>query len=349
MKTTSKPTPKPTKVNPQRARHTTRQAKAKPVAKNNATKLMGYAAGAGIVLGVGYLAFTYFQNKAAQSRALPDTKADNNTTFPTTITNSNNQNNQFPLRLGSRGTLVKVLQQLLLAKGGKSAAIIKSTSLKGNKVDGIFGSGTAKALIAASLPTQISQALFTSISGKANPTHTSSVKPQQLASRLITAANARNLFSTLDGLQQIQNAKQYVAVSSFFKNIRINAIRVTSLVNALLSVAFKNNTPAKNKIRAEFRRMGLQQNSRGIWVIPSLGNLDTPEKMRAYMNDQQRFALAITDKPTLLKMTDGTFLTPPLHPNTLVGYVEQSANGITQIRSPKGERVYAPSVNLRFI
>ena len=124
---------------------------------------------------------------------------------------------------------------------------------------------------------------------------------------------------------------------------------MTSLVNALLSVAFKNNIPAKVKIRSEFSRMGLQQDSRGVWSIPNLGNLDTPKKLQKYISDQQRFALAITDKPTLLKTTDGSYLTPPLNPDTLVGYVEKSANGVTQIMAYNGERVFAPSTNLRLL
>lgn len=331
----------------------------KPVSKKNTNlKMIRYAAGAGALLGAGYLAYTYFQNKAANNRGIAQQNSPtnqstttNNSTPSTFVPQIVQQNSgQFPLQIGKRGTVVAMLQKALLAKGGTAAAIIKSTSVKGATVDGIFGSGTQRALLAAGLPVVISQELFSSIIGVNNKaTSSSTLTNKSKAAQLVEAANGQNLFAVLSSLKTILNTKQYIAVSTYFKNIRINGIRVTSLVNALLSVAFKNNIPAKVKIRSEFTRMGLHQDSSGVWSIPNLGNLDTPEKLKKYISDQQRFALAITDKPTLLKTTDGSYLTPPLNPNTLVGYVEKSANGVTQIIAQNGERVFAPSANLRLL
>jgi len=313
------------------------------------SKLIRYAAGAGVVFGAGYLAFTYFQNKAAQrgSADIADT-----TIAPTRVksTNPNASNivrqhrNQFPVKLGARGNLVVLIQKALLNIGGVAASIIRKTSIKRGKPDGVFGSGTVKALQAAGFSSVLSEKEFTRLIGTTN---TSVSSNQALAMQLIKSANAKNLFAVLSGLQKIKDTTHYIAVSSFFKNTRILGTRVTSLVNALLSVAFRMNAAGKVKIRAEFSRMGLLQDQRGVWSIPNLGSFDTPGALKNYIQQQQRYKLAVTDHPTVLKSEDGSFITPPLNPNILIGYVMHSANGITKIIATNGEVVFAPENNLK--
>jgi len=67
----------------------------------------------------------------------------------------------WPLTFGSRGAEVKALQQALIKRGGAIAQYINSTG----GADGIWGSGTQKAIIEAGFaniggPIQISQTLW---------------------------------------------------------------------------------------------------------------------------------------------------------------------------------------------
>lgn len=62
----------------------------------------------------------------------------------------------WPLRRGSRGQQVRTLQNALLARGGEVAKIIQSTG----GADGIFGSGTEKALTTAGFPATVSQVTY---------------------------------------------------------------------------------------------------------------------------------------------------------------------------------------------
>jgi|GEM_PF-6537903 len=331
-----------------------------------------YGLGLGALFGGGYLLYHFFQNKAAgggntiilnPATSLPSA---NPPTIPMPSPSSVSLQNsgQFPLKKGARGSMVVRLQKALLAMGGRAAALIRATSMRGSTPDGIFGAGTLKALLAAGYPSSISQTTFLRLVGSpknVTGAHAFSSSNQHLATTISEAAQQRNLFAVLAGLQKIANIKQYSAVSGYFRNTRILGTRVTSLVNALLSVAFKTNTIAKVKIRAEFRRMGLTQNSSGVWTIqPSnlqKGNFNginavpnSPfEGSGAYLQQKQRYDLAVTARPTLLKTADGSYVTPPLNPNTVIGYVLSSHNGITQIIVPSGEKVYAPSSNLRLV
>lgn len=327
------------------------------------SNLVLYGIGAGALVGGGYLLYRYFQDRAAsggdtivfnpRNPSSGSTPPNSPTTIPTIATPPiiTQNSGQFPLKQGARGGMVQRLQNALLAIGGSAAALIRSTSMRGSTPDGIFGPGTAKALLAAGFSTTVTASVFSRLlamtSGGAKNVFSSG--NQTLAGAISKGANERNLFAVIAGLQKIKDPKQYIAVSSFFKNVRVLGIRVTSLVNALLSVAFRSNEPAKIKIRAEFRRMGLVQNSRGVWSIPALGAIDSPEEFKRYLKETQVYDLAVTDRATVLKTADGSYITPPLNPNTIVGYVASSHNGITKLLAPNGETVYAPSNNLRLL
>ena len=302
--------------------------------------------GSGVALGLGFLAYNHFKNKAAVSRSsisdpisLPSKDVIATPNLPVTASSS------FPVRIGARGSLVSMIQNALLAKGGEAALIIKETSFRNGRVDGIFGPGTQRALRAAGLPSALTQSVFTSLVGKSNSkSSNTSANAATISKELITAANNRNLFGVLNGLKKIPSVQAYQEVSTFFQGVRINGIRVTSLVNALLSVAFKDKELEKVKIRAEFKRMGLKQNARGVWFIPGLGAISTFENDQYKINNEWNLAIAI--KPTLLKATDGSFIVPELAPNTVVGYITGMENGITRILTQSGETVFAPSKNL---
>ena len=319
-------------------------------------KYIMYGLGAGVLFGGGYLLYNYLQDRAAMNRSTR--LLEPATLIPTLPANTQvivkNNSGSFPLKKGSKGEVVKVLQNALLVIGGQAASHIQTSSIKPDGTpDGVFGNGTEKALRAAGYPVTVPESTFSQliVTGKAKA-GSKALTPQDsqsLANELIKATRGRNLFATLNGLQKIKDVTQYTAISFYFKNIRIMGIRVTSLVNALLSVAFKSNEPAKVKIRAEFKRIGLKQNSEGVWFIPGLGEFATWQEWKDYQNDRDLLSIAIVQKPTLLKTGQGNFITPPLNPDTVIGYVTGNHKGITQIVSKSGETVYAPSQNLKLI
>ncbi len=316
--------------------------------------MLMYGLGGGLVLGIGYLAYTYFKNRKAGQRSIqqpiPPITQHPITRRPITqrpiMTKPllpRGSSNQFPIRRGARGSLVEMIQKALLAKGGRAAMIIRETSFRGGKVDRVFGKGTERALRAAGLPSVLTQTQFTALVGK----QTSGFNASGIARELISAANKRNLFGVLGGLKKISTVSQYKQVSSFFQNVRILGVRVTSLVNALLSVAFKNKTLEKVKIRTEFRRMGLQQNAKGIWFIPGIngfGNIDALDQ-----DIDQEWNLAIVEYPTVLQATDGSYILPELAPDTVVGYITGNKGSMTQILTQSGETVLAPTANLSYV
>ncbi|GAB4242801.1 MAG: hypothetical protein Tsb0034_20420 [Ekhidna sp.] len=312
-----------------------------------------YGLGAGAVLGGGYLLFNYLQDRKLMNQGngltvnnivptLPSIRAGIPTPSIPAIPRIG-----FPLKRGSRGNLVKQLQQGLLKRGGSAASHIRSTSIRPDGTpDGVFGSGTEKALRAAGYSTTVSEATFDQITKGSSSTSSSSPKAtssKQIADELIEGANSSNLFGVLNALKKLNNTADYLSVKSHVANRRVKGVRVSSPVTALLSVAFKSNEAAKVKIRAEFRRMGLKQNSRGVWTLAGFGELGQ------YMAESQVLSVAITERPTLLKNGNGDYILPALEENTVVGYMTNQAQGVAQILTENGVTVYAPSQNLKLI
>ncbi len=324
-----------------------RQTKKKNTKKSDSQKkYMMYGLGIAAMLGGGYLAYNFFRNRIANKRSIQEPITTlNPRDIVTTPILPVVSSNSFPLKRGARGSLVQMMQKALLAKGGQAALIIKETSLRRGQPDGIFGRGTERALRAAGYPSVVSQSKFTALVGKQG--NASGFNPGRTANEIIGSANKQNLFGVINGLKNISNVDQYRQVSTFFQNIRILGTRVTSLVNALLSVAFKRKELEKVKIRAEFKRMGLKQNARGVWFIPGLNGMEDFD----YLQDQieQEWNLAIAQKPTILRSEDGTFIVPEVFPNTVVGYITGMQNGVTRILTQSGETVFAPTQNLSTI
>lgn len=120
--------------------------------------------GGGVALGIGFLAYNHFKNKAAARRSfindpitIPSEDVITKPSLP--VANSG----EFPVKIGSRGNLVAMIQNALLAMGGQPAMIITETSFRNGRVDGIFGKGTQRALQAAGFPSAITQSVFTSL------------------------------------------------------------------------------------------------------------------------------------------------------------------------------------------
>jgi len=312
-------------------------------------KYIIYGLGAGAVLGGGYLLYNYLQDRAMTQRGQSLTVNNIIPSLPAALPRTA-RSSSFPLKRGSKGELVKQLQQGLLRLSGEAASHIRSTSIRPDGTpDGVFGSGTERALRAAGYSTSVSESSFSKIVGSSMAATSKTMSSKAIADELIKAANSRNLFAALAALKQMQNTSDYLAVRSHFTNARVGGVRVTTPVNAFLSVAFKNNEPAKVKIRAEFTRIGLKQSPSGTWTLSGLGELETLEELQQYLKDSQALNVAITRKPTMLRNGAGDYIIPAIPERTVVGYLANDHKGVAQIITENGVTVYAPSQNLKLI
>ncbi|HKC35294.1 MAG TPA: hypothetical protein VKB95_04500 [Chitinophagaceae bacterium] len=148
----------------------------------------------------------------------------------------------FPLKKGSKGNNVKLLQEALIAKYGK-------TILPKYGADGDFGSETVNALKKAALPSSINESTFNVL------TQGMKADNSNLGKDLYNAATAKNYTKVLSLIKQMQSTEDYSAANEVFKQNRINGVRQT-IVNGLLNTF--TTDAQKQAIKFEFLRIGLQ-------------------------------------------------------------------------------------------
>lgn len=175
----------------------------------------------------------------APKYTIPKLKTTNSSfTIPKTAADTN----VFPLQKGSKGNSVRLLQEALISKYGKSI-------LPKYGADGDFGSESVNALKKAGLPATITESTFNVL------TEGTKVNPASLGKDLFNAAIAKNYSKVISLLKQMQTSEEYSAANTVFKTGRINGVRQT-IVNGLLNVF--TSTSQKEAIKFEFLRMGLQ-------------------------------------------------------------------------------------------
>ena len=148
----------------------------------------------------------------------------------------------FPLKKGNRGNNVKLLQEALIAKYGK-------TILPRYGADGDFGSETVNALKKVALPATINESTFNVL------TQTVKVDGASLGKDLYNATAQKNYSKVLSLLKKMQSVEDYTSANEVFKQDRIDGVRQT-IVNGLLNT-FTTDTQ-KQQIKFEFLRIGLQ-------------------------------------------------------------------------------------------
>lgn len=174
----------------------------------------------------------------------------------------------FPLKRGSRGELVRQLQQALNSFYGATLA-----------VDGAWGRKTDFALTNAGLSKYLDAPTFANIVAGSSPHGATSAKSKiaeqnlsakDVAIRVFGELSRKQFTGVLNLLRKIPNTSVYSTVSNWFMVVRkLNGQVRTSLLSGVLAV-FSGSEKAQ--IEAEFVRMGLQKNqSTGKWSIPSLG------------------------------------------------------------------------------
>jgi hypothetical protein len=320
-------------------------------------------AGTATMAGLGYYVL-----KPKKTNAFEDTGADNTdsgtedfttdnikvapVTTPTTVTSS------FPLKKGSRGELVKNLQNAIIqyfpnekplpkygADGQWGSEVEKFLTDHGLKTvidnttytDYITGNFTGSKTINPNAPKTTATTITSDIANLIVPTSIVD-KNVALGYKLYDVAKKGSLTNVLTLLKYITNVAQYVSASKGFEmrawKIQLNSFFIPTatrytLVNGLLD-AFTSSDD-KTKLRAEFRRIGLKEtvknsdpaNYDSAWSLSGLG--DSHKNIRTTMR---------------AVLTDGFNIRLEVPARTLLGQWLSSGNGYTRFRTHDGRDMY---------
>jgi hypothetical protein len=287
-------------------------------------KVFIYALALAALGGGGYLVYDRIKRKKlAEQNQLPSDNNDTiiiNNTLPasfSTITSRilSSASDSFPLKRGSRGTRVIMLQQAL-AKTTPSIMI-----------DGQFGPQTAGALKTAGYPEIVDEILFNKITGSAKGSVQVVFNPSALAESLYKGAQAKNLAQVMDILKQLKSVTEYSAVNEYYKK---QSFISKTIVTDLLEYAFKGNEAAKVQIRNEFLRIGLKVSSTGTWSLQGI---------RLYKD-------LVTIRETVV--TDARNNRIPVRRNTILGDELEVANGMTWFKSIDNSILKVPTQDVKY-
>ncbi|NJK83535.1 MAG: hypothetical protein HC912_06635 [Saprospiraceae bacterium] len=321
-----------------------------------------YGLGAAAVGAAGYLVYNQFIKPSGTNffppRINPEEPAPNPTPADVQVVVQNTASSSWPLRRGSKGDLVKILQTALLNMGGDTATHIRSTSMKADGTpDGDFGPGTEKALIAARYPSSVDQPTFNAI-----------VQAGYNASA--AARPAASIPNTSTGAGSVSIAPSPLAIT-FTLRQGDKGERVKELQEAILDGRVRSAIPQKTGINIftyeKCRRVcaKIQGGADGIFgqgLAKALSIMGFPSTI-----DQTLWAKITGKTPSLnglgglagagyskvvttkeTPVSDGK-TTYRIAPNTNLGRWMNSNGEITEIWAPDGYSVYAPSENVMAI
>lgn len=233
----------------------------------------------------------------------------------------------FPLKFGSKGALVKQLQEVLVQKYGASI-------LPKYGADGYFGKELQTALKTKGYSDTVDMAEFTKIiSSSTQPSSTDNAPEEPKIDALTIAKNIwsyafnRKLSTLLTEMKKINNTEDYKAVNDIFKAMRLQGVRQT-LVNGTLN-SFDDDT-SKQLIRNEFIRIGLKYNG-SQWSLSGF-----------------RFKRHIASKyPTVIRNARGIELEVP--ENILLGEELQQLNGTSYFKTIDNEILNVPTNTIHYV
>ena len=290
-------------------------------------KVFIYALALAALGGGGYLVYDRIKRKkmADQNQSPYNDSANNDTiiinnTLPASFSSVASKvlgsaNDKFPLKRGSRGTRVTMLQQAL---SNTTPAIL---------IDGQFGPQTAAALKAAGHPEIVDEALFNQMTSAGKGTLQVIFNPAALAASLYEAAQSNDLDQVLSFLKQLKSVSDYSAVNDYYKK---QSFISKTIVTDLIEYAFKNDERAKAQIRNEFLRIGLKVSSTGTWSLQGI---------RLYSD-------LITIRETVV--TDARNNRIPVRRNTILGDELEVANGMTWFKSLDNSILKVPTQDVKF-
>lgn len=294
--------------------------------------------GLGVVaVGTGAYVLYHIQNKKRKNTTQEFEKAinTNSVTLPATTpsylpskpSSSNSASSGFPLKKGSKGTLVTNLQNALIKKYG-------SAILPRYGADGDFGSETYNALASKGLPTTVDEDAFTKIvlgSGTSSDstisTYSSGSSNSQIATNLHTAIGRDDFSEVLSEIRKIKSVTAYSAVNNIFKQTRIGLVRKT-IVTALLDQFISSSE--KKSLNQEFYRIGLKYDG-SKWSLSGFSAV---------------IDRLITIKPTHVWDENGRTLNVPKA--TILGEYLDANNGVTEFETLDGRRLFVPTQSISY-
>lgn len=284
------------------------------------------------VVAVGTGAYFYFQSQTAKkdaAKAFKDAINSDSLQVPSAPTTSSpvpkpSSGSGFPLKKGSRGTLVKNLQNALIKKYGSGV-------LPKYGADGGFGSETVNALLSKGLPVVIDEDTFTQIvlgSGASTSSTQSSGSSidTDIAKNLHMAILQGDFTSAIEQLKKIKDVAGYTSVSDIFKQTRIGLVRKT-VVTALLDRF--GSASKKKDLNAEFYRIGLKYDG-SKWSLSGLSGISQ----------------LVTIAPALVWDNTGRTLQVPKA--TILGDYVDGSNGVTQFETLDGRRLFVKTSSISY-
>jgi hypothetical protein len=186
-----------------------------------------------------------------------------------TQANSNNtEKDSFPLKKGSKGERVRILQQSLINKNGASI-------LPRYGADGSFGSEVISALKKLKLPSTVSETLYNVLTQGSNTISAGGFDPDTIGKGIFSSTQKKDLNTVISFLKQINNVSEYQLVNTKFQEYRLNGGVRKTLVNGILSTFLSESQ--KSQIRYEFVRMGLRYDG-SKWSLSGLDGLTIATK-----------------------------------------------------------------------
>jgi len=242
-------------------------------------------------------------------------------------------NSTFPLKRGSKGTLVKDIQTALVKKHGGSI-------LPKYGADGYYGGEMESALVSKGLPTTIDSDDYGKIiAGKAGnpsgenkgkkPSTGTGLTPNSTADLIYAGVMQINIDTALRGLFQIGSVNEYIKVNEKFKKKEINGVRKT-IVTAL-SHAFPRE-PERTKYRAQLYRIGLKWRN-DQWELSGL------------YGAEGRHVMSI--RKTKVWQASGVSMSVPAY--TILGTYRRSRNGLTEFKSVDGRILYVQTMYVKYL
>lgn len=296
--------------------------------------VLGIALGTLSLAGLGYW---YFKGRKGAVIENKDTDlfhnmANNDTpTLPTHTTKPSTTSSQFPLKLNSKGDLVKQLQNELIKKYGK--AILPKYG-----ADGYFGKELETALASKGFSKTVDATEFNKVVALNSSASETGNKPTKnglsdkvkenidITKNIWLYSSIKNLTKLLEQLKRINSIDEYKAVNDLFKTIRLHEVRQT-IVNGTLN-SFSDDT-SKQLIRQEFTRIGLKYDG-DKWTLSGFFK-------------RQIF----TRQPTVIRNRYNAQLEVPS--NTILGEEEDSMNGITSFRTINNEVLTVPTKHINYV
>ena len=276
--------------------------------------------GVGVLGGTAYLLRKYYLNRSTE-------KSQQQVEEPTSSTTNKTYNffstggDSFPLKRGSKGARVLLLQQAL-------EKLKPGIMTQYGGIDSAFGKGTADALVSMGYGKTVDEALFNQI--VANEPKII-FNPQAVAKEIYQNAEAKNSAGVIYALQKIKDVPSYSAANQVYMKLGWHKKKI---LTDLMDVSFKEEKydEAKDRFREEFNRIGLKHNEKsGKWSLSGFRRFkDIITIIDTYILDDQENRISISK-------------------NTILGDEQEVANGMTTFRSIDNRYGSVPSEHVKYV